>query len=327
MTRDEDGSGLGEQPQKKGWLARLGQGLARSSNALSDNLTAVLSRRKLDAETLDELEEVLIKADLGVAMAARIRDALGATRQDRGLSAQSLREVLAAEITKVLAPVAEPLTLEAAARPHVILLVGVNGTGKTTTAAKLARHFMRDGKTVMLAAADTFRAAAIDQLKVWGHRVGAEVVAKDVGADPAGVAYEALERAKAEGRDVLIIDTAGRLQNKSDLMAELAKIVRVLKKLDADAPHSVVLVLDATTGQNAINQVQIFQDIAGVTSLVVTKLDGTARGGIVVAIAERFGLPVSAVGVGEGVDDLQSFDAQDFARAIAGLGANNAAAA
>jgi fused signal recognition particle receptor len=327
MTKDQDGSGLSDQPQKKGWLARLGQGLARTSNALSDNLTSVLSRRKLDAETLDELEEVLIKADLGVAMAQRIRDALGATRQDRGLSAQGVREVLAAEIAKVLAPVAEPLTLKAEARPHVILLVGVNGTGKTTTAAKLARHFMRDGNTVMLAAADTFRAAAIDQLKVWGNRVGAEVVAKDVGADPAGVAYEALERAKAEGRDVLIIDTAGRLQNKSDLMAELAKIVRVLKKLDPDAPHSVVLVLDATTGQNALNQVRIFQDIAGVTSLVVTKLDGTARGGIVVAIAERFQLPVSAIGVGEGVDDLQGFDAQDFARAIAGLGSNNAAAA
>jgi len=327
MTSDRDGSGSGEQPQKKGWLARLGQGLSRTSSALSDNLTSVLSRRRLDAETLDELEEVLIKADLGVAMAARIRDALGVTRQDRGLSAQGVREVLAAEIAKVLAPVAEPLTLEAGARPHVILLVGVNGTGKTTTAAKLARHFMRDGKTVMLAAADTFRAAAIDQLKVWGNRVGAEVVAKDVGADPAGVAYEALERAKAEGLDVLIIDTAGRLQNKSDLMAELAKIVRVLRKLEPDAPHSVVLVLDATTGQNAINQVQIFQEIAGVTSLVVTKLDGTARGGIVVAIAERFGLPVAAIGVGEGVDDLQGFDAEDFARAIAGLGSNNAAAA
>lgn len=313
-------------PQRS-WFARLGQGLARTSTALSDNLASVLSRRKLDEETLDELEDALIKADLGVAMASRIRQALAATRHDRGLSPQALREVLAAEIAKVLEPVAKPLTLDTSAHPHVILLVGVNGTGKTTTAAKLAHQFMRGGSSVMLVAADTFRAAAIDQLKVWGARVGAEVVAKDVGADPAGVAYEALERARAEKCRVLIIDTAGRLQNKADLMAELAKIVRVLKKLDAAAPHSVVLVLDATTGQNALNQVQIFQEIAGVTNLVVTKLDGTARGGILAAIAERFALPVSAIGVGEGVDDLQPFDAQDFARAIAGLDTRNAAAA
>jgi fused signal recognition particle receptor len=286
-----------------------------------------LSQRKLDNDTLDELEAVLIKADLGVAMASRIRQALTATRHDRGLSPQALREVLAAEIAKVLGPVAKPIALHKRAHPHVILLVGVNGTGKTTTAAKLAHHFMRGGSTVMLAAADTFRAAAIDQLKVWGARVGAEVVTRGVGADPAGVAYEALERAKAEKRGVLIIDTAGRLQNKADLMAELAKIVRVLKKLDVSAPHSVVLVLDATTGQNALNQVQIFQEIAGVTNLVVTKLDGTARGGILAAIAERFALPVSAIGVGEGVDDLQPFDAEDFARVIAGLDTRNAAAA
>jgi fused signal recognition particle receptor len=313
-------------PQRS-WFARLGKGLARSSTALSDNLASVLSRRKLDEETLGELEDALIKADLGVAMASRIRQALASTRHDRGLSPQALREVLAAEIVKVLSPVAKPLALDARAQPHVILLVGVNGTGKTTTAAKLAHQFMRGGSSVMLAAADTFRAAAIDQLKVWGARVGAEVVVKDVGADPAGLAYEALERARAERRDVLIIDTAGRLQNKADLMAELAKIVRVLKKLDPAAPHSVVLVLDATTGQNALNQVQIFQEIAGVTNLVVTKLDGTARGGILAAIAERFALPVSAIGVGEGVDDLQPFDPQDFARAIAGLDAKNAAAA
>jgi fused signal recognition particle receptor len=313
-------------PQRS-WFARLGQGLARTSTALSDNLASVLSRRKLDEDTLDELEDALIKADLGVAMASRIRQALASTRHDRGLSPQALREVLAAEIAKVLTPVAKPLALDANAHPHVILLVGVNGTGKTTTAAKLAHQFMHGGFSVMLAAADTFRAAAIDQLKVWGARVGAEVVAKDVGADPAGLAYEALERAGAERRDVLIIDTAGRLQNKADLMAELAKIVRVLKKLDPAAPHSVVLVLDATTGQNALNQVQIFQEIAGVTNLVVTKLDGTARGGILAAIAERFALPVSAIGVGEGVDDLQPFDPQDFARAIAGLDARNAAAA
>jgi fused signal recognition particle receptor len=313
-------------PQRN-WFARLGQGLARTSTALSDNLSSVLSRRKLDEETLDELEDALIKADLGVAMASRIRQALASTRHDRGLSPQALRDVLAAEIAKVLSPVAKPLALDASAHPHVILLVGVNGTGKTTTAAKLAHQLMRGGSSVMLVAADTFRAAAIDQLKVWGARVGAEVVAKDVGADPAGVAYEALERARADKCRALIIDTAGRLQNKADLMAELAKIVRVLKKLDPAAPHSVVLVLDATTGQNALNQVQIFQEIAGVTNLVVTKLDGTARGGILAAIAERFALPVSAIGVGEGVDDLQPFDAQDFARAIAGLDTRNAAAA
>ncbi len=227
----------------------------------------------------------------------------------------------------MLEPVAQAFTLEASAKPHVILVVGVNGTGKTTTIGKLAHQFDNDGKRVMLAAADTFRAAAIDQLKIWGGRVGAEVVAKDVGADPAGVAYEALERAKAEGADVLLIDTAGRLQNKGDLMDELAKIVRVLKKLDANAPHSVVLVLDATTGQNAINQVQIFQEIAGVTNLVVTKLDGTARGGILVAIAERFGLPINAIGIGEGIEDFEPFDAHDFARAIAGAGRENEAAA
>ena len=312
---------------RRSWFTQLRSGLARTSSALSDNLTSVLSRRKLDAETLDELEDALIKADLGVAMAARIRSSLASTRHDRALSPLHLREVLAAEVAKVLAPVAEPFVLDKNAQPHVILLVGVNGTGKTTTAAKMAHRFIRDGSSVMLAAADTFRAAAIDQLKVWGARVGAEVVAKDVGADPAGVAYEALERAKAEKLDVLIIDTAGRLQNKSDLMAELAKIVRVLKKLDPQAPHSVVLVLDATTGQNALNQVQIFQEIAGVTSLVVTKLDGTARGGILVAVAERFGLPVNAIGVGEGIDDLQAFDAEEFARAIAGLDASNAEAA
>jgi len=236
-------------------------------------------------------------------------------------------ELLADEVARVLEPVAQPFVLAQDARPHVFLVVGVNGTGKTTTAAKMARLFKQQGLSVMLAAADTFRAAAIDQLKVWGGRVGAEIIAKDVGSDPAGVAYEALERARAEGKDVLLIDTAGRLQNKSDLMAELAKIVRVLKKLDQTAPHGVVLVLDATTGQNAINQVQIFQEIAGVTSLVVTKLDGTARGGILVAIAERFKLPINAVGIGEGLDDLEPFDAQDFARAIAGARRENEAAA
>jgi fused signal recognition particle receptor len=248
-------------------------------------------------------------------------------RYDRGIDADAVREVLASEVARVLEPVAQPFAFSQSERPYVFLVVGVNGTGKTTTAAKMARLFKQQGLSVMLAAADTFRAAAIDQLKVWGGRVGAEVVAKDVGADPAGVAYEALERARAGEKAVLLIDTAGRLQNKSDLMAELAKIVRVLKKLDPSAPHGVVLVLDATTGQNAINQVQIFQEIAGVTSLVVTKLDGTARGGILVAIAERFKLPINAVGIGEGLDDLEPFDAEDFACAIAGARRANEAAA
>ncbi len=317
-----------QQPEpKRGWFAQLRQGLARSSTTLADNLAAVLTKRRLDEATLDALEEVLIKADLGPALAARIRARLAAMRHNQGIGAEAVRAVLAGEIAEVLEPVAKPLTLDPSAHPHVILVVGVNGTGKTTTAAKLAHHFMAGGQSVLLAAADTFRAAAIDQLKIWGDRIGAPVMAKDVGADPAGVAFEALERARAEGRDVLLIDTAGRLQNKADLMAELAKIVRVLKKLDPSAPHSVVLVLDATTGQNALAQVQIFQEIAGVTSLVVTKLDGTARGGILVAIAERFGLPINAIGIGEGLDDLEPFDAQDFARAIAGLASEHEAAA
>jgi fused signal recognition particle receptor len=260
-------------------------------------------------------------------MAARIRERLAKGRHDRGLTQEAVRDVVAAEIASVLAPLAQPLALSAGARPQVLLVVGVNGTGKTTTAAKMAYQFKRDGRKVMLAAADTFRAAAIDQLKVWGERVGAEIVAKDVGADPAGVAFEAFERARVEGADVLLIDTAGRLQNKGDLMAELGKIVRVLKKIDETAPHGVILVLDATTGQNALAQVEIFKEIAGVTGLVVTKLDGTARGGILVAIAERFKLPVHAIGIGEGVDDLKPFGAQDFARAIAGASSENEAAA
>ena len=311
---------------KRSWLDQLRHGLARTSNALSDNLASALIKRKLDEDTLDRLEEVLIKADLGVAMAGRIRAAIASGRYDRGLDPDAVREVLAMEIASVLEPVAEDFPLSGA-RPHVFLVVGVNGTGKTTITAKMAHQFKRQGLSVMLAAADTFRAAAIDQLKVWGGRVGAEIVAKEAGSDPAGVAYEAFERARAENVDVLLIDTAGRLQNKSDLMAELAKIVRVLKKLDASAPHGVILVLDATTGQNALNQVEIFKEIAGVTGIVVTKLDGTARGGILAAIAERFKLPINAIGIGEGLDDLKPFDAQDFARAIAGAKSQNEAAA
>jgi fused signal recognition particle receptor len=312
---------------RRSWFAQLRSGLARSSTALSDNLAGVLTKRKLDEDTLDRLEEVLIKADLGVAMAARIRDAIGKGRYDRGVDAEAVRDVLTAEIAKVLTPVTQDFALAPDVKPHVFLVVGVNGTGKTTTIGKMANLFRRRGLRVMLAAADTFRAAAIDQLKIWGERVGAKVLAKQAGADPAGVAFEALELARSEGADVLLIDTAGRLQNKSDLMSELAKIVRVLKKLDASAPHGVILVLDATTGQNALSQVEIFKEIAGVTGLVVTKLDGTARGGILVAIAERFKLPINAIGVGEGIEDLRPFDARDFARAIAGAKSENEAAA
>jgi fused signal recognition particle receptor len=331
---EEEAGPMSPEPDKQksqraggGWFANLKAGLSRTSNSLSDNLAGVLTKRKLDEDTLDELEEVLIRADLGVGMADRIREALSRGRYDKDVTAEDVRAVLAEEVARVLEPVAEPLALQEGARPHVILVVGVNGTGKTTTIGKLAHQFARDGKRVMLAASDTFRAAAIDQLKIWGDRVGAEVIAKDVGADPAGVAYEALSRARAEDLDVLLIDTAGRLQNKGDLMAELAKIIRVLKKIDAESPHSVMLVLDATTGQNAISQVQTFQEIAGVTNLVVTKLDGTARGGILVAIAERFGLPINAIGVGEGIGDFEPFDAHDFARAIAGAGRKTDAAA
>jgi fused signal recognition particle receptor len=312
---------------KRSWFDQLRSGLARTSSALSDNLASALSKRKLDEDTLDRLEEVLIKADLGVAMAARIRARVASGRYDRGLDPDQVRDILASEITDVLEPLAHDFALQPGAKPHVFLVVGVNGTGKTTTIGKMAHVFRRRGLSVMLAAADTFRAAAIDQLKVWGERVNAEVVAKQAGADPAGVAFEAFEKARAEGKDVLLIDTAGRLQNKSDLMAELAKIVRVLKKIDESAPHGVILVLDATTGQNALNQVEIFKEIAGVTGLVVTKLDGTARGGILVAIAERFHLPINAIGIGEGLEDLRSFDAQDFARAIAGAKSENEAAA
>jgi fused signal recognition particle receptor len=314
------------EPQR-GWFDQLRSRLARTSNALSDNLASALTRRKLDEETLDQVEEVLIKADLGVAMAGRIRAAIAKGRYDKGLSPDAVREILAAEIATLLEPLQAPFDLAPGARPHVFLVVGVNGTGKTTTIGKMAHQFRQRGLSVMLAAADTFRAAAIDQLKVWGERVGAEVVAKEAGADPAGVAFEAFERARAEGKDVLLIDSAGRLQNKTDLMAELAKIVRVLKKIDQAAPHGVILVLDATTGQNALNQVEIFGEIAGVTGIVVTKLDGTARGGILVAIAERFRLPINAIGVGEGLDDLRPFDALDFARAIAGARSENEVAA
>ena len=302
---------------KVGWFQRLKAGLTKTSSKLSEGITTVFAKRKLDGETLDDLEDLLIQADLGVETASRITDALSKGRYDKGIAPEEVRAVLATEIEKVLQPVARPLVLNEAAKPHVILMVGVNGTGKTTTIGKLAAKYIRAGKKVTIAAGDTFRAAAIDQLKVWGERSGATVISRDVGADSAGLAFDALTAAQRDGHDVLLIDTAGRLQNKQGLMDELAKVVRVLQKIDPSTPHDTLLVLDATTGQNALDQVQVFQKQAGVSGLVMTKLDGTARGGILVAIAAKYGLPVHAIGVGEGIDDLQSFDARDFARAIA----------
>ena len=302
----------------RGWWQRLTGGLKRTSSSLGSALTDLVSKRKLDAAMIEEIEEALIRADLGVATAGRVAAALGEGRYDKAISSDEVKAVLAAEVEKILSPVAKPLAVTGA-KPFVLLVIGVNGSGKTTTIGKLASKFVGEGRKVMLAAGDTFRAAAIDQLKIWGERVGADVIAREPGADSAGLAFDALAAAKAGGADVLIVDTAGRLQNKAELMDELQKVVRVMKKVDADAPHAVLLVLDATVGQNALSQVEVFGKTAGVTGLAMTKLDGTARGGILVAIAQKFGLPIHFIGVGEGVDDLAPFQAKDFARAIAGL--------
>jgi fused signal recognition particle receptor len=303
---------------KAGWFNRLKQGLGKTSTKLSDGITGIFTKKKLEGATLDDLEDVLIEADLGIDTAENIIAALRKGRFEKDISADDVRAVLKAEVERALAPVARPLVVDGTHKPHVILMVGVNGTGKTTTIGKLAAQFRGQGKKVMLAAADTFRAAAIDQLGIWGERTGASVVSGAVGADAAGLVYDALTQARDEGADVLLVDTAGRLQNKEGLMEELAKIVRVLRKVDPSAPHDVLLVLDATTGQNALSQVEVFRQRAGVTGLVMTKLDGTARGGILVAISAKHAIPVHAIGVGESIDDLQPFDAGEFAQAIAG---------
>ncbi|WP_269931891.1 signal recognition particle-docking protein FtsY [Aminobacter sp. HY435] len=304
---------------RQSWFQRLRQGLSRSSKELSGNIAGIFTKRKLDEDTLQDLEDVLIRADLGVETALRVTDALAASRYGKDVSDHEVRSIMAVEVEKVLKPVALPLELDLSHKPHVILVVGVNGTGKTTTIGKLAAKLTEGGLSVMLAAGDTFRAAAIEQLKIWGERTKSPVIATKLGADAAGLAYDAFEKAKEAGSDVLIIDTAGRLQNKAELMAELEKIVRVLGKLDPEAPHTVLQTVDATTGQNALNQVEIFRNIAGVNGLVMTKLDGTARGGILVAIAAKHKLPVYFIGVGEQVDDLEPFSASDFAKAIAGV--------
>ena len=307
-----------EPPKKQGWFQRLAFGLKRSSDQLTGSIAAVFTKRKLDQAMLDDLEDILIQADFGVDMATTVTDALRRDRFDRDITGEEVRAILSDEIVKVLEPVAVPLQLDPIHKPFVILMVGVNGTGKTTTIGKLASLYGAQGKKVMLAAGDTFRAAAIEQLQVWGDRTGAPVIRKPAGSDASGLAYEAVEQAKAQGSDVLLIDTAGRLQNRDELMGELEKLIRVIRKVDPTAPHATLLTLDATTGQNALNQVEIFGKRAGVTGLVMTKLDGTARGGILVAIAKQFALPVHFIGVGEGVDNLEPFAAQDFAQAIAG---------
>ena len=308
---------MDDSTQRENWWKRLSRGLKRTSSSLGGAVTGLVAKRKLDAETLEELENELIRADLGLDFAARIAEALGEGRFEKAITADDVKAVLAGEIEKVLLPVARPL--EVTARPFVILVAGVNGSGKTTTIGKLAARFRAEDKSVMLVAGDTFRAAAIDQLKIWGGRTNASVMAGEPGSDAASLAFDAVADARTRGVDVVLIDTAGRLQNRAELMNELEKMVRVIRKVEITAPHVVLLVLDATVGQNALSQVEIFGKIAGVTGLVMTKLDGTAKGGILVAIADKFGLPVHFIGVGEAVEDLVPFTAHEFARAVIGL--------
>lgn len=309
---------MNDAPKKPGFFARLTQGLTRTAQSLTGGVTKVFTRKKLDQAALDELEELLIAADMGAAVAAYVVAELKESRFNADVSDREMKEALAKPIAEILRRVDKPLRLNPANKPHVILVAGVNGSGKTTTIGKLAAKYKRDGLKVWLAAGDTFRAAAIEQLKIWAERTNTPIVAKEQGADAAGVAFEAVEKARADGADILMIDTAGRLQNKSGLMAELDKMIRVIKKIDPTAPHATILVLDATTGQNAVGQVETFREVAKITGAVMTKLDGTARGGILVSLAEKFDLPIHFIGVGEGIDDLQPFDGESFARAITG---------
>jgi fused signal recognition particle receptor len=307
-----------ESGEKKGWWGRLAGGLKRTSSSIGNTLDSLLNKRPLDPAMLDEIEEALIRTDLGVEAAMRVSDAIAKGRFKENPTADDVKGIIADEVARILEPVAKPLVV-AGAKPFVILVVGVNGSGKTTTIGKLVSKLSAEGRKVVLAAGDTFRAAAIDQLKIWGQRTGAKVIAREPGADSAGIAFDAIGAAKADNADVVIVDTAGRLQNRTELMGELEKMVRVMKKVDESAPHAVLLVLDATVGQNALSQVEVFGKTAGVTGLVMTKLDGTARGGILVALAQKFGLPIHFIGVGEGVDDLSPFSPRDFGRALAGL--------
>ncbi len=312
--------------EPKGWWTRLRQGLARSSNSIGSGIASIFTKRRLDGAMLDDLEDVLIRADLGVSAASRIAALVGKGRYDKTIEVDEVKEILADEVERVLRPYARPLEIDASAKPYVILVVGVNCSGKTTTIGKLAAQFSSEGRRVVLAAGDTFRAAAIEQLRIWGGRLGCEVIAREQGSDASALAFDAIRAAQESGADVLLMDTAGRLQNRTERMAELEKIIRVMRKVEPAAPHAVLLVLDATVGQNAMSQVEIFGKVAGVTGLVMTKLDGTARGGILVAIAEKFQLPIHFIGVGETASDLAPFEARDFARAIAGMDEESLAA-
>ncbi len=307
------------EENKGGWFGRLKSGLSKSSQKLTTGITDLFTKRKLDRAALDDLEEILIQADMGVTTSLRLTEALAKNRFDQEIAPDEIKGILADEIATILEPVAKPLVIDPTKKPHVVLVCGVNGSGKTTTIGKLAGQFRTEGRSVLLAAGDTFRAAAVEQLQIWGDRADCPVIARETGADAAGLAFDALKQAEDQGMDILMIDTAGRLQNRKDLMAELEKIIRVIRKIDETAPHDVVLVMDATIGQNAHSQVETFKQLVDVSGLVVTKLDGSAKGGVVVSLAEKFKLPVHAVGVGETMDDLQPFDAKVFARSLMGL--------
>ncbi len=311
-----------EKKQKLGWFSRLKQGLKKSSSALTEGITGIFTKKRLDASTLEELEDLLIMSDLGVAVSARVCERLAKNRFDKSISAEEVQQALAEEIGEIMEDVAKPLEVNGENTPHVILIVGVNGAGKTTTIGKMAKQFKNQGKSVMLAAGDTFRAAATQQLQIWGQRNNIPVVVGKEGCDAAGLIYDAIEKARNTNTDILMVDTAGRLQNKGYLMDELKKIIRVISKFDQTAPHNTVLILDATTGQNAVLQTEVFLEMAGITGIIMTKLDGTARGGVLVACAEKFRLPIHAIGVGETIDDLQPFDASDFSKMLVGVDIN-----
>jgi fused signal recognition particle receptor len=319
MPQSEPAAEPAESGERRGWLGRLRAGMARSSARLTQGINTIFTRRRLDDEALLELEELLISSDMGVGVAGEVAEALRKARFNQEVSPEEVRAALAEEVIRLVEPVMRPLRVDPTRQPFVILVVGVNGSGKTTTIAKLAKQYRDAGYRVMLAAGDTFRAAAVEQLQIWGERTGCPVVTRPEGSDAAGLAYDALVQAHAEGSEILLIDTAGRLHNKANLMSELQKIVRVLKKVDPQAPHSVLLVLDATTGQNAHAQAEIFREMVGVTGIVMTKLDGTARGGVLVSLAEKYGIPIHAIGVGETADDLRPFEARAYARSLVGL--------